>query len=441
MKVRAGWARTPVTPPVGTALAGYYVAEGRRTGARAIHDDLYAKALVFEHEGLRGVLVTSDLIAIPAAVTAAVRAIVEETTGIPRDCVMLTASHNHSGPVLSALARPDLLAGRVDAGYVEVLGRQLAGIIEAAAGDMREVTFAVGTGACAINVNRRERRPDGSWRGLPFLGQNFRGPVDHTVTILRFDRDDHQRVVLINYPCHAVVLGPNVEISADYPGAAQRFVEESLGPGTLAMFTNGAEGNLNPIVHPGPFSEADRLGRIVGAEAVKIVDQLVPQPVRHVAITRRTMSLPVATSPPMEDEARTLAAWEARCRAKRQSMRPDAVLDDEMSWTTALMRHLRRERFGAHVEVEVQYIVIDDTGVASIPGELFTELGQEIQAASPFSRTILFGLANDSIGYIPPRGCFAEGAYEIEASALEPGAGEMLRDAVISELLNLNQRR
>jgi hypothetical protein len=373
--------------------------------------------------------------------TAAVRAIVAEQTGIPGERVMVTASHNHSGPALSPLARPDLLAGHVDMGYVEVLGRQLAGIVAAAAGDLRPAEVAIGTGTSAISVNRRQRRPDGSWYGLPFLGQDFMRPIDRTVTVLRFDRDDGQRGLLINYPCHAVVLGPNVEISGDYPGATQRFVEDALGPGTTAMFTNGAEGNINPIVHPGPFSESDRLGRIVGAEVIKIADQLRPEPVRRVAIAQRTASLPMATTPPMEDEARALSAWEAKVQALRQSASPDAVLDEEMSWTTALLRHLRRRRFGSHVDAEVQYLAIDEIALVTLPGEMFTELGQEIQAASPFARTILVGLANDSIGYIPPRACFAEGGFEIEASPLEPGAGERLRDVIITELHQLGQRR
>jgi hypothetical protein len=439
--VRAGWAKTPITPPIDTALAGYYVAEGRRTGARSIHDDLYAKALVFEHDATRGALITTDLVAIPASLTAAVRGIIAERTGIPGECVMVSASHNHSGPALSPLARPDLLAGHVDMGYVEVLGRHVAGIVASAARDLRPVRFASGTGTSAISVNRRQRRPDGSWYGLPFLGRDFASPIDRTVTVLRFERDDGQRALVINYPCHAVVLGPNVEISADYPGSTQRFVEDALGPGTTAMFTNGAEGNINPIVHPGSFSEVDRLGRIVGAEVVKVAEQLQSEPVRRVTTAQRTMSLPVATTPRVEDEARDLAAWEAKVRALRQSASADAVLDEEMSWTTALLRHLRRRRFGTHVEAETQYLALDEVALVTLPGEVFTELGQEVQAASPFARTVLVGLANDSIGYIPPRACFAEGGFEIEATPLEPGAGEKLRDLIITELHQLEQER
>lgn len=439
--MQAGWARTPITPPIGTALSGYYVAEGRRTGSRALHDDLYAKALVFEHAGTRGAVITSDLIATPATLTAAVRAEITRRTGIPGDHVLLSASHNHSGPVLAPLARPELLAGGVDEAYVEALARYLAGIVAAAAEDMEPVTYAVGTGTCAINVNRRQRRPDGSWCGLPFLGQNWDGPVDRTVTVLRFGRGDGQQAILINYPCHAVVLGANAEISADYPGETQRFVEASLGPGTLAMFTNGAEGNVNPIVHPGPFSESDRLGRILGAEVIKVAEQLRPEPVRRVAISRRTVSLPIAATPPLDEEARALTQWEARCQRLRQSAGPDVVLDEEMSWTTALLRHLRRKRFGTQIEVESQALAIDGTVLVSIPGELFTELGQEVQAASPFARTVLVGLANDSIGYIPPRACFPEGGFEIEACALEPGAGEQLRDVLIEETRLISQRR
>ena len=309
-----------------------------------------------------------------------------------------------------------------------------AALVAAAVREMRPARFAVGTGACAINVNRRKRRADGSWFGLPFLGQNFEGPVDHTVTVLRFERDDASRAMLINYPCHAVVLGPNVEISADYPGATQRFVEAYFGAGTLALFTNGAEGNLNPIVHPGPFTEVDRLGRILGAEVVKVAEQLTPRPVRRIAAAHRAVRLPVAGSSPLEEEAHMLAAWEARCRTLRASLSPDAVLDEEMSWTTAQLRHLRRRRFGSSAIAEVQYIAIDDAVLASVAGELFTELGRQVRASSPFAHTVLVGLANDSIGYIPPSSCFQEGGFEIEATPLEPGAGEMFRDAMIAGL-------
>ena len=430
-----------MTPPIGTALSGYYVAEGRRSGARSIHDDLHAKALVFEHNGITAGVIASDLIAIPAELTSAVRAMVKAQTGVPGGCVMVTASHNHSGPALSPPLRPDLLAGHVDLGYVDALARGMAALVAAAARDVRPARFAVGTGTCAINVNRRKRRPDGSWCGLPFLGQNFEGPVDRTVTVLRFERDDESRAILINYPCHAVVLGPNVEISADYPGAAQRFIETHFGARTLALFTNGAEGNLNPVVHPGPFSEADRLGHILGAEVAKVAEQLMPRPVRRVAVAQRTVSLPVATSPPLEDEARMLAAWEARCRTLRASLPPDAVLDEEMSWTTAQLRHLRRRRFGISADAEVQYIAIDDAVLVSIAGELFTELGQPVRASSPFAHTVLVGLANDSVGYIPPRACFEEGGFEIEATPLMPGAGEILQDAIIAGLRGLEGKR
>ena len=423
-----------MTPPLGTALAGYYVAEGRRSGARSTHDDLHAKALVFEHDGITAAVITSDLIAVPPDLTSTVRAIVKEQTGIPDHCVMITASHNHSGPALSPPLRADLLAGRVHLEYIDALAPQIAGLVAAAVREMRPARFAVGTGTCAINVNRRKRRPDGSWFGLPFLGQNFEGPVDHTVTVLRFERDDASRAMLINYPCHAVVLGPNVEVSADYPGATQRFVEAYFGAGTLALFTNGAEGDINPIVHPGPFTEADRLGCILGAEVVKVAEQVTPRPVQRVTATHRAVSLPVASSPPLEEEARLLAAWEARCRTLRASLSPDAVLDEEMSWTTAQLRHLRRRSFGTAASAEVQCIAIDDAVLASVAGELFTELGQQVRASSPFAHTVLVGLANDSVGYIPPHACFREGGFEIEATPLEPGAGEKLRDAMISGL-------
>jgi hypothetical protein len=79
--------------------------------------------------------------------------------------------------------------------------------------------------------------------------------------------------------------------------------------------------------------------------------------------------------------------------------------------------------------------------LVSIAGELFTELGQPVRASSPFAHTVLVGLANDSVGYIPPRACFQEGGFEIEATPLMPGAGEILQNAITAGLRGLEGKR
>jgi hypothetical protein len=45
---RAGFAKTPITPPLGTELAGYGVYLERR--ASEVHDDLFARTLALEDD-------------------------------------------------------------------------------------------------------------------------------------------------------------------------------------------------------------------------------------------------------------------------------------------------------------------------------------------------------------------------------------------------------
>ena len=50
----------------------------------------------------------------------------------------------------------------------------------------------------------------------------------------------------MNYACHADVVCQSYAISADFPGAAARKVEEAF-PGALCLFVNGAAGNVAPL--------------------------------------------------------------------------------------------------------------------------------------------------------------------------------------------------
>ncbi len=88
------------------------------------------------------------------------------------------------------------------------------------------------------------------------------------------------------------------------------------------------------------------------------------------------------------------------------------------------------------VPLEVQaFKISEEIAVVAMPGELFSEFGMSIRAASPFSTTIVIQLANSHIAYVPTIKGFAEGGYEALNSRLKPGGGEMMVEAAIG-LLN-----
>ena len=104
---RAGAASVVITPPAGTPMAGYY----RLRTADGVLDDLHAKALVVEQAGMKAAFVTLDLITVTRTVTAAARGLIATQTSIPPERVMISATHSHTGPVLTRDSAIDSLTG------------------------------------------------------------------------------------------------------------------------------------------------------------------------------------------------------------------------------------------------------------------------------------------------------------------------------------------
>ena len=72
----------------------------------------------------------------------------------------------------------------------------------------------------------------------------------------------------------------------------------------------------------------------------------------------------------------------------------------------------------------------------SFPGELFTEIGQQIKAQSPLKHTWCLGLANGQMGYVPTRAAISQGGYEPDTREADDAAAEQ----IVAHCLELLQR-
>src|SRR5689334_92486 len=97
-EIKAGVGKVVITPKQDMWLAGY---AARTKPSEGKVQDLYAKALALEDEtGARTVLVTSDLVGIPASLVNQTANLAREKFHLPRERLMVTVSHTHCGPVL-----------------------------------------------------------------------------------------------------------------------------------------------------------------------------------------------------------------------------------------------------------------------------------------------------------------------------------------------------
>ena len=81
----------------------------------------------------------------------------------------------------------------------------------------------------------------------------------------------------------------------------------------------------------------------------------------------------------------------------------------------------------------------DELAWVGFPGEMFVEHGLALKRASPFRYTMIHTLANGSIGYVPTRKAYSQGAYEDTATRCAPGSGEKLVDVATRLLVSLKQ--
>ena len=92
--LRAGVARTVITPPIGIPMSGF----AGRGPAVGVYDELYATALVLEAGDSKAAVLSVDLLFVGERFTAEVREEAERRTGISGRNVFLCASHTHYGP-------------------------------------------------------------------------------------------------------------------------------------------------------------------------------------------------------------------------------------------------------------------------------------------------------------------------------------------------------
>ncbi len=434
--LRSGAAQVKITPPNGIPLAGYY----HERGADGVLDDLYAKALVLEQDGVRVAFVALDLISTTRSLVERARAEIEKTTGLKGESIMISATHAHTGPELSNRGRrseTQTARNELTTQYSERLPSLIAASVQMAERrlELSRISAAVGREE-HLSFNRRFYMRDGSVGWNP--GKMNReivapaGSIDPEVGVLLVESPATNRAsgrpiaTYVNFAMHPDTTGGN-QFSADYPGALARVLAGCKDPDMVTFFANGACGNINHLdvnwaaSQSGP-PEAQRIGVVLGAAVLQAYKQL--QPVRPGPLRMRRelvqLPLPSATPPEVEQARRDVSTANDRTRDGFMKLVQGYKILDVAA------------RAGQPLEVEVQVMAYGpDLAWVSLPGEIFVELGLAIKKRSPFRYTLIAELANGSIGYIPDRRSYAEGNYEPVSARCAPGSGERLVETAV----------
>lgn len=393
--LEAGAASRIVTPDLAKHAPIYLAGFGQNRPATGVHDDLFARCLALRAGGRPLVLCGVDSIGLFSDDTGRIRKAAVERLGQPAD-IVVAALHDHEAPDTLGLWGPSQAKSGISESYVAFLTAQTVDAIVEAVHNLAPAEAAL--------ASVRDARLDA-------LIHDNRPPVVHDAEVialrLRAKTGGAPIATLVNWANHPETLADrNTLITADNNASLYRTIERELGG--IAVYLNGAVGGMQSSLGahlreadgtPVPdrsFRKAEIVGHTVAMFAVQGLRRARWQEIDRISYRETQAKVPVA------NENFRMAAAAGLFRGRKQAM-SDGV-----------------------AEVPVAFVRLSAAGkpvleAACIPGELYPELsvgGVQRYSGADFPNApieppvkprmkapyrMLFGLANDEIGYIIPK--------------------------------------
>jgi hypothetical protein len=392
-----------------------------------ILDRLYSRAIVLDNGASRAALITVDDGGVSDATWRTVTQRVEKELGIPTSNVLLTATHTHS-----ALRQrgPD---------YPEKIFES----VKLAQQNLVNARVGYGTGVSYMNVNRnmidaKTRR----WWEEP----NYDGPSDKTVAVVKIESSSGQPIaVYYNYAVHPVLAGQLDMISADIPGAASRYIEDSFDDKIIAVWSSGASGDQNPIYYQQTYDLREIRIKDYAKRGIDISNSMPPggeglnrNDATVAKLMNRQKQMVVATGQFLGEEV---------LHVMRGMDRMESSIRIFGSQETVQCPGRERTNAGRAgdpgtykdadpVEIHLGLLRMGDIAIGAVNAEVFNMIAQRLKRESPVKATMLATLTNGmaSTGYIPDDAAFGMNTFEVLSSRLQPGCAE---SAIVNGILDL----
>lgn len=414
--LRAGAAKVDVTPDAGSLPKN----------SQGILDRLYARAIVLESGTGSAALITVDAGSVPDNVWQPVTQQLQKEFGIPPANVLLTATHTHS-------------AGGRSADYVA----KIVESVRQARQKLAPARVGYGTGVSHINVNRNiiDRATNRWWEG-----PNYEGASDKTVAVLKFETLTGRPIaVYYNYAVHAVLAGQLDQVSGDIPGAASRYIEDSLENDAVAVWSSGAAGDQNPIYFQQTYELREIRIKEYASRGIDISNSMPPggegldrKNPRVAKLMDQQRQMVLSMGQFLGEEvlyvARTTARTEPSASLAGVSTTVQCPGRERIDKGRAGFEGTYKD--GNPVDIRLGVLRIGDVVIGAVNAEVFSPIAQRLKRESPYKATMMATLTNGSArsGYIPDDASFGKHTFEVLSSRLKPGCAE---SSIVNGLLDL----
>ena len=446
--LKVGFAKVNINPPLGIGVCGYYVPRF----ASGFLDDLEACAMVLNVGEKNIAVISVDTCYITDELTKRIFERIESTSGILQNNIFLSSTHTHTGPMLTPFGGFEVDLDVIDE-YVDFFVTRIGDAVVLALADLKPAKMGYITGYAPERIAyiRRYKMKDGSTMTCPPVNDPDidypLGELDQRINVLRFDREDGNSVVVVNYGLHADTVNGDL-ISSDWPGWMKRTLNKALD-GVESMVICGAQGdvgstNVNPkdgdmndteisfdneMKSPGM---ARFVGRAIAGTVLQVYDKVKYVDVDEINIIHNVISVAANVPDPAD------LPLARKYKELHDAGRDDEIPFEAMELTTVVAEATRMCKLANGPEffpLDLTGLQIGGVALVGIPGEPFTGIGVGIKDTEGWGLIMPCALTNGSGGYFPMKSAYDEGGYESRSSSYKSGVAE----AIIAggkELLN-----
>ncbi len=387
---KVGVARQNITPQYPTWMAGYAMRTSPSDGK--LHD-IWAKAITFEDaQGMRSILITTDLLSIPKEFSELFKTKVKQKYGLGKSQIILNCSHTHSGPVISRALHYIYPMSSNDweivDDYTKELEESLLQLVDESMERLVPAKIFTQNGTIRFQVNRRNNK-EATLQNTTALN----GPNDYAVPVIKVEGLDNNLIAIIfGYACHPTTLSIN-KFSGDYPGFAQIELEK-LYPGTMAMFFQGAGGDQNPLPRRS-IPLAIQYGKQLASSVERVLSEEMIKQDSRLITKYKEIDLPF-------DDPLSLKEFQEIAQGD----------DYQARWAQGMINDINRNgRLRDAYPFPIAYWKLGHQEMFVLGGE--SVIAYSLKLKEIFGEQVfVMSYANDVMGYIPSEIILDEGGYE-----------------------------
>lgn len=454
IQMKAGFARTNITPEFSVPLGGYGDVERRMSQVNL--DPLYASCVAISDGENKALFYHLDLTGCQTEVINYCKEEISKKLGIPKQNMFFTATHTHSAPALQS--KLECITKYVE----EVLKPGIIAAAEPAIEDLEEAELYVGSGKTdGLNFVRRYLLSDGTYGGDNFGDFKKNNIVSHeteadpTMQVVRWKRLTKKDILMVNWQAHPHRTGGfrKFELSSDVIEHFRKTVEAN-NRYHFAYF-QGCSGNLNTHSRiatenlyrtPNFYSDENKAyrdhGRCLGQTCFDIVEgnkmrKIKPGKIRTV---EKIFEGPVNHSwdCKLDDANRVSALWDNGQSDEARALALELGFNSVYHCKAVIARSTMPEIFS----YPICAASIGDFAFVGSPNELYDTTGIYLKNSSPFELTFVCGYTNaHGCGYMPTTKAFAHGGYGCDTCKFPSGTAEKLADEMLGLLVELYQQK